>query len=301
MKRKLKLPQGYNRITYLFKKIWIEKIIIENKIFSYLASLTYLYYKKEKIKMKKEEKLLITQTIFVKDNITLEKNITSLKSLGKYLKKYPPTVEYILWFSGWAYNKSSRKTIVDILEQEFNNQYIIMKFEQNVGKSTYINSIVQKISKTFERTSLFTFDSDIIFSLDCPELFDRVVYSITETEKKKKQEYWIISLAFVGLDAHLPCTTQNQRYYSFVKNNIKYLEKMRYWYICTWIWWGCWMINRKLWDKVGWYSNVWIYWPEDALLVRKCVQKWFSWQILDSARVVHPILIDEEYIKKMKI
>jgi hypothetical protein len=36
---------------------------------------------------------------------------------------------------------------------------------------------------------LFTLDSDIIFSLDSPYLFDRLIYAISESEQLKNQKY----------------------------------------------------------------------------------------------------------------
>jgi len=262
---------------------------------SYLVSFYYIFFPKQKAENYWTEKLLITQTIFAMDESTLKQQIKSIQSLSRYLKKFPPpiNIEYMLWFSGRAYSKESREKIENTLHKEFWNNVHIKQFAKNKGKSTYINKLVQEISKKFHWTSMFTFDSDIIFSLDCPYLFDRMLYSIEIYEKEKWQKYGIIAPLFVEGHAHYwEVINQNRKNYIYTHNGRLYREQLVWGHLALWIWWGCWMISKSFREKIGWYPIVWKYWLDDALLLRKCAQKGYSRWVLNSVHVIHPNIID---------
>jgi hypothetical protein len=72
--------------------------------------------------------------------------------------------------------------------------------------------------KQLKRTALFTFDSDIIFSEDCPDLFDRMIYSIEIIEKEKNQQWGIIAPLHVASISHW-MNVISQRSISYLYND----------------------------------------------------------------------------------
>jgi hypothetical protein len=107
-------------------------VILQNKFFSIIYSFFYLFYTKKRILSKgiKEQKILFVQTIFAIDEDTLNINLESIKSLIKYIKKYPSKVEIKFCFSGRTYNDESRNKIENLIKESIVN-YTIKRFENN--------------------------------------------------------------------------------------------------------------------------------------------------------------------------
>lgn len=282
----------------------LTNFIIQNKVISYLWSISYkiLYKKKRNRYLDKKRKILIAQTIFVKNEKFLELNIQSIKSLWKYLKNYETNIDYVLWFSWRTYDDRAWGKIEEAIHKEFGNHKTkIIRYKENIWKATYINNLVKEIDRKNDSiTDIFTFDSDILFSLDCPYLLDRIINATQFCEKTKKQSYWIMGLSFNGTNNHHTNSISQNR--NFFGNNISWVsiaESIMYWYLCLWIAGSCRMINKKLWDEVGGYKYIWKYWPDDAIFLAECVKKWYSWQVMDSVFICHNnINYDKNYVRE---
>lgn len=286
----------WNLISY------IRNVILQNKLFSIIYSFLYLFYPKRRILSKgtKKQKILFVQTIFAIDEETLNINLESIRSLVKYTKEYPSTVEIKFCFSGRTYNDESRNKIENLIKRWIVNS-TIKRFETNCWKATYVNTTIKEISKNYNWTSLFTLDSDIIFSLDSPYLFDRLIYAISEAEKLKNQKYWVIAPQHISHNInYLNALSQNSFRYNYKLNTTTYKEQLIYGNMCVWIAWLCWLINRELREDVWWYSFVWKYGPDDWLLLKKCVKLWYSRQVVNSLFVVHPNIKTNENYNQLK-
>jgi len=281
----------------------LQWIIIKNYYLSLIASFFYkkIFPKKLNSTEKKKRKILFAQTIFWRDENLLNLNIKSIESLWKYFEFYNlDKKDFIFSFSWWTLNDEYWEKIENVIKKYFNDNLYIKRFQENLWKSTYINEVITEISKEKDFTDIFTYDSDIIFDINCENMFNRLINQINFCENLRNQEYWILWLNLIWQDVNLPeLISQNRVFYDYKFKNIYYVENIMFHNLIIWIAWACWIINRNFWEEIWWYKIVWKYWPEDWLLLQDCWKLWYSAQVSGSVFVIHNnIIYDYKYVNE---
>lgn len=233
--------------------------------------------------------ILFVQPIFVPDNIRLEQNEKSIVSIGNYIKKYPCEITFV--FGGWAYNNNLWESIKNIINENIPKKNLkeIRRFDRNYGKAYVVNSLY-KNNTNFNY--LLTCDSDIIFSLECPNMFQRL-----EDIAKQSQQHTGKKFGFISLDQREGCchihSLFNRKYY--IKNRYSENEMVSYPHNARGIAGGCLFISKELWDRVNGYNILGVYAGEDGGFLLDTHKAGYSYQVSNDVFIIHPHQIDKEY------
>ena len=242
--------------------------------------------------------ILFVQPIFAPDELRLEQNKKSIISIGNYLKKYPCEINFI--FGGWAYNNNLWTSITNTINESIPGKYIkeIKRFDKNYGKAYVVNNLYNS-KKKLNFNYFLTCDSDIIFSLDCPNIFQRLI-----DVAKKSQNHTNKQFGFVSLDQRQGCCHLHKLFdvkYQ-ITNRYSQKETLSFSKKGNGIAGGCLFINRKLWEQVGGYKVLGVYAGEDGALLRDAYKNNYSYQVSNDIFIIHPHSNDKEYAEmKWKI
>lgn len=238
--------------------------------------------------------ILFVQPVFIPDEPRFRQNIRSIESLGDYIATYPSTdnIKISFAFGGWSYSDEMWNEISENIWSLFGVEAV--RFERNFGKAYTVNSIITAKSE-LDYDAILTADSDIVFSIEDAQMFERL-YSISDfVTDAKKMDWGIISLNQYEQCCHLPMCYQNKL--EFESPVIEYkTEKIVWNNYAGGMGGGCFFINRKMWEAVGGYRVMGVYAGDDACLLMDCKEAGFSWQLADSLGVIHPFgEQDDEY------
>ena len=238
------------------------------------------------------QRILIVEPIFCPTQAMYERNSNSIKSLGEYIKQNNVSnVE--CQFGGWATPEYWPKILVDI-KQYFPN-HEITSFKNNVGKAVAVNFLVKKHLKS-HHDWIISSDSDIIFSNDVPDRFNRMINLASLMAAYKKMPVGMIAFNQQGQNCHLPHEVYQNKYP--VKSNVngKIYEELACWgSVAGGIAGGCIFISRKAWEMVGGYRVMGCYAGDDAYLLLDIAAKGYSWQMADTIPITHPHQHDDDY------
>jgi hypothetical protein len=246
------------------------------------------------------------QPLFVPDQIRFEQNEKSIISFGKYIEKFPYKVECV--FGGWASNDEWWEKITNVIEKSIPPNIVvkIIRFEKNFGKAYVINNLFDQIlDRDFD--FFLTADSDIIFSLKCPNLFERLLETAIDSPRIIQKPFGFISLQQQGDCRHYSRALTENQYYVQSKFNKKELltypnthDDGKY---VGGIAGGCLFVSRKLWEQIGGYKHLGVYTGDDATLLQNAHTLDYSYQVSPNIFIVHPEENDWEYgawkIKKL--
>lgn len=126
--------------------------------------------------------MLALLPIFVPNDLGLQLQLNSIRSLNLYLEKYPTEMTRI--YSGWCAKKEYWDAI-----QEVSQGTEVIVLENNIGKAAIVNSLFDKYHKGHEY--FFTCDSDICFDCNQKDIFARLVNT---AELLKNRNVGLLSL-----------------------------------------------------------------------------------------------------------
>lgn len=243
--------------------------------------------------------ILLIQPIFAPDVVQTQRNIDSIKSLGVYLKTHSTDgFNFMVIMGGWAKSDDLWNLIVNEGKTQFGPTFNPVRFDKNYGKAFVVNNLYKSvISQNNNVDVLMSADSDIIFPLETPHMFTRLVVAAEKMVEVKKQPWGLIGLNQLQHGCHFKSCYENQVEYEVTIRNQQFKEKIVWPSITSGIAGGCLFINRQYWDKVGGYDveRAKVYGPDDAYLLYFCGPNGFSWQMSDSIGIIHPFDNNKEY------
>lgn len=248
--------------------------------------------------------ILFAQPIFAPDQMRLERNINSLQSLGQYLKENNTDgLNISLVIGGWAKTDELWNAVVSAAKEYINPNIQPVRFDKNYGKAHVLNTLVgHALQQQPTINAIISADSDILFPLETPNMFIRMVIAAEQMVQIKKQNWGLIGFNQLGHGCHFTTCWENQVKYIATVKNQQFPELIVWPNIASGIAGGCLFLNADLWKKVGGYKMLGVYAGDDAYMLALCGQLGFSYQVADTIGIVHPPEHDEEYAKwKVKV
>jgi hypothetical protein len=243
--------------------------------------------------------ILICQPIFGPVDRVTERNINSIISLGKYLKDHR-VANVEVCFGGWCADKHQWEKILNTIKDHFGKKEIL-SFKDNVGKAVVVNTLTKKFLKPYHKY-IISADSDILFSQDNDELFQRLIVMANRVEEIKGKPFGLIGLQQQGHGCHYKTCYENSNDYTTVINGKTFSEKVVWPNQPSGIAGGCIFVSRRAWEAIGGYRVMGVYAGDDAYFLMDLGQRGFTWQMADSIPIIHPPENDEEYAKwKVKV
>jgi hypothetical protein len=243
--------------------------------------------------------ILLIQPVFAPDVAQTQRNVDSIRSLGTYLRTHTTDgFNLMIIMGGWAKSDDLWNLIASEGKAQFGPSFNPIRFDKNYGKAYVVNTLYKNvIAQNNNVDALMSADSDIIFTLDTPHLFTRLVVAAEKMVEVKKQPWGLIGLNQLQHGCHFKSCYENQVEYEVSIRDKQFKEKIVWPSITSGIAGGCLFINRQYWDKVGGYDveRAKVYGPDDAYLLYFCGPNGFSWQMSDSIGIVHPFDNNKEY------
>lgn len=241
--------------------------------------------------------ILIIQPIFAPDQVQTQRNIDSIHSLGTYLKTHGTNgINVMLTMGGWAKDDSLWESVAFAGRQEFGDKFSPTRFDRNYGKACVINTLYKNVlNQNPNIQSIISMDSDIIFPLDCKNIFTRLSVAAEKLTESKKMKWGMIALNQRGAGCHWQNCYENQAEYVVSIKGETYKEKMVWPTATSGIAGGCLFINREMFDAVGGYRQMGVYAGDDAYLLCDCARTGYSYQMSDTIYIIHPPENDKKY------
>ncbi len=276
-----------------------------HKIFSYLLKYFHKYFifflsikaggflvryirwmnKKKGVEQELYKKIILAQTIYVPNKDSLYTQLESIRSLSEYLKVFPCENIIKIGFSGWTFNEDSWSKVESEIYAHFWDTVKIVRFYENKGKSTYINTLVDSLS-WLSFHGIFTYDSDILFSPQVPFFFQRLLFWVKKLEERKENMCGILWVNYFWLPANLFLFWEEfLETYFFKTNNGYYQESLYFPSYPIGIAGGAWFLSRSFWEESGWYEYVGTYGPDDGKLLLRAGKLGYSYGILQTIHV----------------
>jgi hypothetical protein len=231
------------------------------------------------------EKILLLQPIFCPSESQFERNANSLISLGEYLAVNKITnVE--CQFGGWCKTPELWNKILVILKKYFPN-HEITSFKNNVGKAVTINFLYKKHVKPHHEF-MMSVDSDMVFPLSTENFFDRMIKASEFATAYKKTPFGLMAPQQLEHGCHLSECFQNNYQFSSNVNGKIYSERLIWPTGAGGIAGGLLLFSRKAWEVIGGYRVMGLYSGEDAYSLLDIGAHGFTYQVLESAGIIHP-------------
>lgn len=245
------------------------------------------------------ERILLIQPIFGPNEGQLQRNINSIVSIGEYLAANKVTnVE--CQFGGWCQTPELWNKVILVLKKYFPNNEIV-SFRNNVGKAVCINFLYDKHKKPHHEF-LLSVDSDMVFPLETENFFDRMIKASEFATAYKKIPFGLLAPQQLEHGCHLGDCFQNNYQFDSSVNNKLYKERLIWPSGAGGIAGGILLFSRKAWDVIGGYPVMGVYSGDDAYALLAIGQKGFSYQVLESAGIIHPRDNDPGYAQwKVKV
>ena len=222
--------------------------------------------------------MTIVAPIFTPNNEMLKRNIASLRSLSFYLQKYPFNCDIVL--GGYSYDEC-----FPIIEKEikslFGESFYVHRFDKNVGKALVVNTLVNNCVGS-ECKWMFTMDSDIVFDVNEPNIFNRLKNLISKLEPNTG----IIALNQLEGNCHMVNEFTGKRI-----DDELILGPLIYGGIAG----GCWLVNMDMFRKVNGYRVHGVYSGDDAGLLTDCGTVGYRMYLAETINIIHPIEHDKNY------
>ena len=238
------------------------------------------------------ERILLLQPIFCPSDAQFQRNADSIISIGEYIKANKITnVE--CQFGGWCSSPELWSKLISVLKVYFPNNEIV-SFKNNVGKAVTINFLAKKHLKPHHEF-IMSVDSDMVFPLATENFFDRMIKASEFATAYKKVPFGLIAPQQLEHGCHLgDCFQNNYQFDSGVNGKI-YKEKLVWPHGAGGIAGGLLMFSRRAWEVIGGYRVMGIYSGDDAYALLAIGNKGFSYQVLESAGIIHPRDTDLTY------
>lgn len=242
--------------------------------------------------------ILFVQPIFAPDERRALANINSLMSFGNYLKRqHLRNIQVSFSLGGWAANDQLWLRVVNTIKNYIAPNVEPVRFDRNFGKAVVVNNLVQRVLSGGGSVidAILTADSDIVFLPTIDAFFERLVVAALESEKNRSIKWGLVAPNMVGDCRHFPSCYECGFYYSVRVDEKEFKERLVWPGVPSGIAGGCLYINRQLWEAVGGYRVLGVYASDDAYLLVDCHQKGFTYQVLATLIVEHPVETDVEY------
>lgn len=194
-------------------------------------------------------KILITQCIFIPNESKLEEHIQSSISILENCKTYSNVV---FRFGGWVLNDKIWDLYVDSLS-EYNIEF--HRFEDNVGKAKVINTITREND---DFRYMLTCDSDVILDYE-PDLLTILTKIYNKTRKTNK-----IGLLALNQAKGQPLETVRKTYGALNRMKEKILDEVYEIYQCRRLAGPVLFIEYNLFRNIGGYREYSIYGGNDG-------------------------------------
>lgn len=233
-------------------------------------------------------KVLVVQTIFCPTKKMLEYQLRSLKSFSEYLDNHPFDGDIV--FGGYVDGEYFDE-LVGCLKQYFNKKCTFYRYEKNFGKAYVVNNIISKYNLENYKF-IFTFDSDICFYSEGPNVIDELINSHYELELYNNKKCGLIACNFTGDNAHWI-----DRFENYIKLKIgEYSWPTRPIGIAG----GCIFISSDAWKDIGGYRVMGVYAPDDAALMQDIFSTGRFICVRKDILVHHPGTHDDPHYQKWK-
>jgi len=237
--------------------------------------------------------LLYHQTFFCPDKNQFNRCINSLCSLQKYLQ-LNHSDNLLFCFAGFCIDEfwqEIEQKIKDIISINDKCQYKIFRFTQNYGKAIIANSTINKLSE-FNFTDILFLDSDICL-LQNSNLFERLNTAKNKLIEYKQRPLGVLALNQLGTNVHYASCKKN--IFDYYNSDLNILEQISWPNIPSGIGGGCFLTERRCWEKIGGYEFRGVYCGEDAYYLLACGKLEFSYQIINTLSIIHPEDTDANY------
>jgi hypothetical protein len=224
--------------------------------------------------------ILLVLPLFAPDELRLQRNIDSIASVWEYMQKYNLKLNIV--FGGWASSDNYWQQLEILVRDKFPSS-VLVRFEKNYGKAVVVNKLVKLYSRDFHKF-LFTMDSDILFILDVPEIFERLIHMSEISESSRKKSFGLIGLNQAINNCHLGNCYQNKIKYTYKT----YTDLLVYPNDSHGIAGGCLFIGLNAWNVVNGYRILGVYAGDDGNLLGDLVKHNYSIQLADTISVIHP-------------
>ena len=231
--------------------------------------------------------ILYCQPIFAPDLIRLNKNMDSLESFYNYLKHNNLNINCT--FGGWCINDEYWNIISAKIVELFKINPV--RFDKNYGKAYVVNSLLETAQLKFNFKYILTADSDIMFDINEPNIFERLITCVGLSECTRLLPVGVIGLNQTINNLHDPIIYENS-----IELNTKYgKEKLVYPIGHGGIAGSCIFITLEGWRKTGGYRLMGVYAGDDAYLLMDLINNGFSIQMAHTINCIHPLEKDVNY------
>ena len=231
------------------------------------------------------------QPIFIPDENHLDINIESIKTFGNYIKEFPYDVKCV--FGGWAKTPSYWEQVVNTIEENIDPSNIICinQYDDNYGKAHVVMKEYKNL-KDYDFDYFLTADSDIIFPLTTPHLFERLLAIANTLESQTKKTMGFIALNQEKIQCHILRLLKNK--YEAL-NHKQEKEILLYGNKSHGIAGGCIFVGRKAWEKVDGYRVKSVYGGHDGWLLHDMWRNKYICAMAEKISIIHPPNKDREY------
>lgn len=237
-------------------------------------------------------KIAFVHPIFAPTQGQAERNIRSVRSLAAYIRRYPLD-DIGFYFAGWGLDPFIGQVIAAISDAMKEYEPYIHIFDRNFGKAYVTNFIVNEIVKKRSRPKiLFLADSDIVFDVDCPRIFERIFEIMGRSIEITGKPFGLVALSQKEGNCHLSIARKNR--YEFV-NSFGDTENFFFPDAPAGIAGGCWACSLDAWETVHGYRQMGVYAGDDAFFLLDVASAGFSFQLADDLYIIHPVDHDPDY------
>lgn len=238
-------------------------------------------------------RFLLLQTVFCPTKKLLDAQFRSLDSLEAYFCKYPCAAD--LYLSGYVHEdlldafqaRLARTTSAQI-------PAVFLRFRQNLGKARYVNQAVPvALRRHASYRHMLTFDADICFEADVPDLLPRLERLAGLISTSLPQKSGLIACNYRGENVHL---------FERFDHRLQLGEERVSWPSQAvapggGIAGGCIFVDLDAWQQVGGYREVGVYAPEDGYLMIDMEAAGYHMCVAETLHVLHPVTAgqDPEY------
>ena len=238
---------------------------------------------------------IFIQNIFVPDKVRFERNMESVKSLAKYLKKYK-CEDLPCYFGGWNYDEENFMYITKFIHDNFKNHYLF-GFDKNYGKAYVVNKMYESAKVNSNFKYIVTVDSDIVFDINQKFIFDRMEYVANVSKHVTGKPFGMLAFNFLENNVHFQSWFQNS--YK-IKNQFQMNETIVYPSQAGGIAGGALFISKDAWERVRGYRELGIYSSDDAILLQQIGQAGYSYGVAENMFVIHPFGDDSCGVREWK-
>jgi hypothetical protein len=229
------------------------------------------------------KKVLMVQTVFCPTRHMLQMQLDSFASLNAYWRKYPYKAD--LFLSGYVHENYLDEFVQAIRDVAPGLRCAFLRSRQNMGKSHVVNAAVTfALGRSSDYQYLFTFDSDICFLPDEPDLLPRLIRLSEHIGAETEQPSGLIACNLTAEGFHWLDRFQNRQRIGDE--------------IVSWpsqaaapgggIAGSCIFVSMEAWRRIGGYRVIGPYAPDDGYLMIDMESTGYHICVAETVRVHHP-------------